>query len=189
MNKILCFVYDDMADFELVLACQTIKYLDRFELVPIAYEMKPVKSNPGLLYQPVATVKDALNFDDVEGLIIPGGWNDEQREELTQLIQKLHQNNKLLAAICAGPQYLARAGILNNCKYTTTLTKDYFESQGIEDLFPRENYTAQKVVRDENVITALGNSFIEFAAEIGDWFVLFENNEEKQDYIRHFKAL
>lgn len=189
MGKILCFIYDDMADFEMVLACQTLKYLNRFELVPIAYEMKTIKSNPGLIYQPAATVKEALAFDDAEGLIIPGGWNDEQRQELTQLIQKLNQAGKLVSAICAGPQYLARAGILENHKFTTTLSKDYFVSQGKEDFFPRQNYVEQHVVRDANVITAKGNAFVDFAAEIGDWFNMFENLEEKSEFIKHFKAL
>lgn len=189
MNKILCFLYDDMADFELVLACQTLKYLNKFELVPIAYEMKTVRSNPGLVYQPAATVKQALTFNDVEGLIIPGGWNDEQREELTQLIQKLYQDGKLVSAICAGPQYLARAGILDKCKYTTTLSPDLFTRQNREDFFPRQNYVAQNVVRDRNVITALGNAFVDFAAEIGDYFNMFENQEDKAEYIKDFKAL
>jgi len=189
MSKILCYIYDDMADFELVLACQLLKYLNKFELVPIAYEMETVKSNPGLVYQPVATVKQALEFEDVEGMIIPGGWNDEQREELTKLIQKVHQEGKLIAAICAGPKYLARAGVLDNHKFTTTLTKEYLEEQGKEDFFPRNNYKEQNVVKDGNVITAVGAAFVDFAVEIADFFNLFENKEEKEETSRSFKGL
>ncbi|MDF2520114.1 MAG: thiamine biosynthesis protein ThiJ [Clostridia bacterium] len=189
MNKILCYIYNDMADFEMVLACQMLRYLNKFELVPIAYEMAPVRSNPGLIYQPAATVKDALDFDDVEGLIIPGGWNDEQREELTQLIQKLHGEGKLLASICAGPQYLSKAGILETHKFTTTLTKEYIESQGREDFFPRRNYIMQNVVRDGSVITAVGNAFVDFAVEIADWFGMYKDQAEKEEYLKHFKAL
>lgn len=189
MSKILCFIYKDMADFELVLACQLLKFLNRFELVPIAYEMEPVKSNPGLIYQPAATVKQALELEDIEGIIIPGGWNDEQREELTKLIQKVHKGGKLVAAICAGPQYLARAGILDNHKYTTTLTKEHLEEQGKEDFFPRHNYQKQNVVRDGNVITAVGSAFVDFSVEIADWFKMFENKEEKEECIKDFKAL
>lgn len=189
MSKILCFIYNDMADFEMVFACQLLKELNRFELIPIAYEMETVKSNPGLIYQPAATVKQALEYDDVEGIIIPGGWNSEQREELTKLIQKVYKEGKLVAAICAGPQYLARAGILNNHKFTTSWTKEYIESQGKEDFFPRHNYQKQNVVRDRNVITAVGNAFVDFAVEIGDWFNLFESKEEKEECLKYFKAL
>lgn len=188
MSKILCFIYNEMADFELVLACQMLRYLNKFELVPVAYGMETIKSNPGLVYQPVATVKQALEFDDVEGLIIPGGWNDEQREELTQLIQKLHKAGKLVSAICAGPQYLARAEILENHKYTTSLTKEYIESQGKEDFFPRHNYLVENIVRDGNVITAIGEAFVDFAIEIGDYFNLFENQEEKEEIRKAYKA-
>lgn len=189
MGKILCFIYNDMADFELTLACQVIRYMNRLELVPISYEMQTVKSRPGLIYQPGATVEQALSLEDVEGLIIPGGWNDEQREELTQLIQKIHGKGKLIAAICAGPQYLARAGILENHKFTTTLTESYLNSIGQKDFFPRSNYLQQNVVRDGNVITAVGNAFVDFAIEIGDWFNMFEDEEDKQRNIKYFKAL
>ncbi|MDF2530846.1 MAG: thiamine biosynthesis protein ThiJ [Clostridia bacterium] len=189
MSKILCFIYNEMADFEMVLACQFLKYMKKFELIPVAYSMEPVMSNPGLVYQPSVTVKQALEYDDIEGLIIPGGWNDEQREELTQLIQKLYSKGVLTAAICAGPQYLARAGILDNSKFTTTLTKEYLESIGKEDFFPRQNFLRQNVVRDGHVITAVGNAFVDFAAEIADYFNMFSNNEEKQGYIKHFKAI
>jgi putative intracellular protease/amidase len=94
-----------------------------------------------------------------------------------------------VSAICAGPQYLAKAGILDNHKFTTTLTVEYFESQGKKDFFPRHNYLKQNLVRDGNVITAVGNAFVDFAIEIGDWFKLFENQQEKEETLKHFKAL
>ena len=95
MGKILCFIYEDMVDFEMTLAC----HLANKEIVPMAYEMKVIKSKSGLLYYPKMTVKEARNEPDVEGLIIPGGFNNEQREELTELINNLNNNGKLLAAI------------------------------------------------------------------------------------------
>ncbi|WBW94921.1 DJ-1/PfpI family protein [Oceanirhabdus sp. W0125-5] len=121
MGKILCFIYDDMADFEMTLPGTAISWLKK-ELVTIAYKNKAVQSRPGFKYLPHATVKEALDFDDIDGLIIPGGWGDEQKTELTELIQKLNKGDKMLAAICAGPKFLARAGVLNDKKYTTTLT-------------------------------------------------------------------
>lgn len=188
MKKILSFVYNDMADFELTLPCHLLSFLKDFQIVPIAYETT-VKSKPGLVYQAVATVKEALAMEDVEALIIPGGWNDEQREELTQLIQKLYSDGKLVAAICAGPQYLARAGVLENNKYTTTLTKEYLDSISKEDFFPRQNYVAENVVRDGNVITAVGRAFVDFAVELGDYFKMFKNDEDKQNCAKSFKGL
>lgn len=192
MGKILCYIYKDMADFEMTLPCTVAGLWLEKELVTIAYTKDTVTSKPGVIYQPQATVKEALEFSDVEGLIIPGGWNDELRPELKELIQKLNSENKMLSAICAGPQYLAKSGILENKKYTTTLTEDYMKQQGREDFFPRANFVSENVVRDKNIITAVGRSFVDFAIEIADYFGVFdnpENNYDKQTLANHYKGL
>lgn len=187
MEKILCFIYDDMVDFEMTLACHLVNK----EIIPIAYEIKVIRSNSGMCYYPMATVKEALEYTDVTGLIIPGGQNDEQRQELTDLINKLNDEGKLLAAICAGPQYLARAGILVGKKYTTTLTKDklkeYFP-KALVDPFPRNTYINRNVVRDNNIITAVGNAFVDFSIEILDYFGNFKDEKEKRIYSSHYKG-
>lgn len=188
VKKILCFIYEDMVDFEMTLACHLV---DK-EIVPIAYEIKVIKSKSGMCYYPMSTVKEALEYADVDGLIIPGGYNDEQRDELTELINKLNDQGKLLSAICAGPQYLARAGILEGKKYTTTLTEDklreYFPIVS-KDPFPRDTYINENVVRDTNIITAVGNAFVDFSIEILDYFGNFKDETEKKKCASHYKGL
>lgn len=189
MGKVLCFIYNEMADFELTLPTHFVGLYAEKEIVPIAYEMKVIRSKPGMCYYPMATVKEALEYKDVEGLIIPGGWNDEQREELTELINRINDEGKLLAAICAGPQYLARAGVLNGRKYTTTLTENVIKERAVEDPFPRDTFITEKVVRDGNIITAVGSAFVDFATEILDLYGIFENEEEKKEIAEHYKGL
>ena len=189
MGKVLCFIYNDMADFELTLSTHFVGLYAKKEIVPIAYDINVIRSAPGMCYYPAATVKEALEYTDVEGLIIPGGWNDDQREELTELINKINNEGKLLTAICAGPQYLARAGVLEGKKYTTTLTEQVMKDRGVEDPFPRETFVPEKVVRDGNIITAVGSAFVDFAAEILDWYGVLENEEEKKEIAEHYKGL
>jgi len=188
MAKVLCFIYEGMVDFEMTLACHLV---DK-KIVPIAYETKVIKSKSGMCYYPMCTIKEALKYADIDGLIIPGGYNDEQRDELTELINKLNSQAKLLAAICAGPQYLARAGVLKGKKYTTTLTEDklneYFPMVS-EDPFPRDTYVNENVVRDANIITAVGNAFVDFSIEILDYFGNFKDEEEKRECANHYKGL
>lgn len=188
MEKILCFIYDHMVDFEMTLACHLVNK----EIIPIAYEIKVIRSNSGMCYYPIATVKEALEYRDVAGLIIPGGQNDEQRQELTELINKLNGQGKLLAAICAGPQYLARSGVLKGKKYTTALTQDklkeYFPKI-LVDPFPRDTYVNENVVRDNNIITAVGNAFVDFSIEIRDYFGNFKDEKEKRSYSSHYKGV
>ena len=48
------------------------------EIITIAYEDKIIKGSSGFLYKPSRLITDILN-EDVEGLIITGGWYGETR--------------------------------------------------------------------------------------------------------------
>jgi putative intracellular protease/amidase len=188
MRKILCFVYESMADFEITLACHMLGWNPDKKFISIGYEKSPVRASSNLQYMPEMTVKEAAFLDDVDALIIPGGFERICTPELVELIQKLHKEKKLICAICAAPEFLAKAGILDNHSYTTTLGEDYFKENGLKDPFPRQNYLEQKVVRHENIITAKGRSFIDFGIEILDYFNMFEDNSEKNMLSKSYKG-
>lgn len=188
MGKILCFEYESMADFETALAWYMLGCEAEKEMVNIGYEKAPIKAASKIQYLPEMTVKEAINLDDVDALIIPGGFERECREELIELIRKLHKDKKLICAICAAPEFLAKAGILDSHLYTTTLDEDYFKEEGIEDCFPRQNYLEEKLVRHENVITAKDTSFVDFTIEIMDYFNMFDDVKEKEMYAKSYKG-
>ena len=189
MGKIFCFIYDDMADFEMTFVLNLLALQGKKEIVMIAHEKRVITSKAGIRYQPHLSVKEAIQTDDVDGLIIPGGWNDEQRPELTELIKTLHKQQKLLAAICRGPSYLARAGVLTGRKYTTTYTEQLVEELGVDDPFEREHFQDEPVVRDGHIITAHGDAFVDFGIEICDFFSLFKDPDEKQMVAGLYKGL
>lgn len=192
MNKILVFIFDEMADYQITFITHLLSTSAGKEILTIAYEDKIIKGRSGLSYKPEKLVADVLN-EDVEGLIICGGWYGDVRKELIDLISNLNSKGKLLGGICgAGTFFLAKAGVLNKVKYTTPIvewTQNHIEVFGEHDPFPRNNFVLEKVVRDKNVITAQGISFIDFAIEIYDWFNLFENQEEKNEFIKTIKGL
>ena len=169
MGKVLGFILDNFADFELTFVCHLMAFNGGKEVITIAYEKMPITSKGGIKYQPHFTVREAADLEDVEALILPGGWDYEQRTELTHLIQNLHRDKKLLGAICAGTKYLARAGIFEDHSYTTP--------ERVEDPFPGRTFVQRKVVRDGHVITAVANAFVDFAIETCDWFNLFKNSK------------
>lgn len=189
MNRILCLIYKEMAEFEVIFALNVLGYNPELEVCLIAQESEPVKSRAGITYLPDHTIKEALKLSDVEALIIPGGWSDEQSPELTQLIRKLNNEQKLLAAICRGSSYLARAGVLGSVKYTTTYSLDLVKELGVKDPFNRDNFIQQNVVDDEHFITAVGSAFIDFAIEIMDYFDMFDDDEDKDEFRRKHKGL
>ncbi|MBR0095139.1 MAG: DJ-1/PfpI family protein [Synergistaceae bacterium] len=56
---------------------------------------------------------DAVKDHNFDMLVLPGGTLDiKDHEGLQELIKKYHAENKLLAAICAAPAALGRAGVL-----------------------------------------------------------------------------
>jgi putative intracellular protease/amidase len=181
MSKILCFISDAFADFEITLAFHKIRNVGKKEVITVGYNTDLVLSESGLTYKPDLTLSEAMKLEEVEGLIIPGGPIREQQEALTKLIVKLYDEKKLVAAICNGPQYLGRAGILDKCKFTTSCSVDRIKSMGVEDPFPRENYIDNRVVRDKNIITAQGRAFVDFSFALFDYLDIYKGQQEEQE--------
>lgn len=186
MSKVLVFMYNDMADFEVTYAAHLLGHELGKQIVTCAYDLKPVKSKGGMVYMPDITVAEA-KVEDYEGFMIPGGWNPVVKDEILVLINDFYKNGKLLAAICAGPRYFAKAGILKNVKYTTSIVewtparRQQFGNE--DDPFPRENFIDTRVVRDKNVITSKGISFVDFAIELTDYFGGFKDAAEKKEFL------
>lgn len=190
MGKILVFIYDEMADFEITFVTHLLGADLGKEIVTIGYEDKLIRSKSGIVYKPIKLVKDVLK-EDAEGLIIPGGWNGEIRPELIELIQNLNEKGKLLGAICAGPRFLAKAGVLDSVKYTTSIvswTESHAQQFMESDPFPRHNFILDRVIRDRNIITAQGTAFIDFAIEVADWFGAFDGEEDKNEFAKIIKG-
>ncbi len=185
MNTILCYVSDEMADFEVTLALQILRNVGNREIVTAGYDVSPVTSQTGFTHLPNQTLAQALDIPVVEALIIPGGPIRPQPDELTQLIRKLDREKKLLAAICFGPQYLGRAGVLDHHRFTTSCSVEKIKSLRVPDPYPRHNYVEARVVRDGNVITAQGRAFVDFAFAIFDYLDIYSGKDgEKESLYR-----
>jgi len=186
MKEVLCFIYDGFADFETVLICSALNGEDDYKVTYIAYEKRPICSTGGLKINPDKRVSEIDGIKDIEGLIIPGGGIRILKPELEKLIIQLNKKKKLVAAICAGPEFLAKSGILKGRKYTTTEEPQSYEEKNEKDPFPRESYVETRVVQDGNIITAKGYAFTDFALKIWDWYDLYDNEQEKDQLRKQF---
>jgi len=140
MKEVLCFIYDGFADFETVLTCSVLNEDDNYKVIYIAYEKTPVYSSGGLKIIPDKRVSEISDINDIEGLIIPGGGTRIFKPELGKLVNLLNEEKKLIAAICAGPEFLAKSGVLNDKKYTTSAEPQAYKEKNEVDPFPRETY-------------------------------------------------
>jgi len=192
MNKrLLVYYYEGMADFELSGVAIVTGCFMEYRIDSVARSMEPVKALTGLLYQPTLPWQELkrMGADAFDGLIIPGGNKIEFYDDLMGLIREFNDQGKLTAAICAGPQYLGKAGILNGRRFTASFTLEEIAQKVQEGIFPSAGWTSEKVVRDQNVITADGFSFIDFGIEIGDYFHSFKTPEEKENVKKALKGL
>ncbi len=91
---------------------------------------------------------------DFDACVFPGGMPGSTHlgcsEKVQELIQKMHQEKKIIAAICASPALLLTpTGILKKKKATCY--------PGMQKHFERDtSYTTNDVEIDENIITSRG---------------------------------
>ena len=179
--SILCFISDQFADFEITLLFHKINTIAKKDVITVGYQTDPVVSESGLTYLPDRTLTEAIGLPDIEALIIPGGPIRDQKPELTELIRRVYGEGKLVAAICNGPQYLSRAGLLEDHPFTTTCAPDKAKAQGVPDLFPWANYVDRRVVVDGNIITATGRSFVDFTFAVFDHLGIYKERVNERD--------
>lgn len=99
--------------------------------------------------------------EDYDAIVLPGGdpgyKNLARTSKLIEILKKMNSQGKLVAAICASPSILAKAGILEGKRATI------YPGMEKELPYPRDD----RVVIDGNVITSQGpGTAIEFALAI-----------------------
>lgn len=169
MGKILCYVYDGMADFEVTLTLHRLKNNGKREIVSIGESLDILKGQSGLNFRADCLISDITDLSDVEALIIPGGPVNNEQNAICPLIREMISRNLLVSAICFAPQFLGRAGILSEYKFTTSCSASHIQKLGIEDPYDRNNYIYDRCIVDRNVITAQGYAFVDFADAICDY--------------------
>ena len=108
-------------------------------------------------------LEDVKN-ESFDAIILPGGdpgyKNLLKSNLILNLVKRYDQGGKLVAAICASPMVLAKAGVLNN-----RLATIY---PGMERDIPKPR--DGKVVRDGNIITSQGpGTAMEFALALVEY--------------------
>lgn len=163
MKKILLFVYPTFAEFEITVATALLK--NKFEIITAGLTKELVISETGLQVTPHIELRE-VRVEEYEGIIIPGGDEIQIKdaEGLFLVVRQFHEQEKLVAAICAGPYALAKAGLFKEIPYTVTI--DYQKL----DCFPVENFVYKEVVQHSNIITAQGHAFVPFGIAIASYF-------------------
>ncbi len=108
----------------------------------------------GARVTPNLTVKDAL-VEDYRAVAVIGGSGAPdlaRHAEVIKIIQKANSKRKIVAAICAGPVVLARAGVLNGKRATVFPNRSLVAA--IEQAGAK--YISDDVVIDGEIVTGAG---------------------------------
>ena len=117
MDRVLVFLADG---FEEVEALTIVDYLRRADINLDTVSIKKdyfVKGSHEIIVKADKLIEE-INLNDYSALYIPGGSegakNLRDNEKVIDIVKKFDQDKKIIAAICAGPIVLERAGVVSN---------------------------------------------------------------------------
>ncbi len=188
MKELLVYVYDTCVVAEISLLTWWVNSEDEYNVKTISETLNPVKTTDGFILKPEITIDEIKTTDNIVGLVIPGGFEISLSESFGALIKKLHIEGKILGAICAGPTFLAYAGVLKDVIYTTTRSPERFKELGVPDPFDWDNKKPEsvRVVRDGTIITATGAAYSDFADVMFDALGLYRGADDRKTILDDF---
>lgn len=138
----------------------------QIEVVSAGLAPGPVTGSRGTVLVPDTTLADALT-QEFDMLVLPGGQpgatNLERDARVIALLQRMAAAGKYTAAICAAPQVLAVAGLLDDRRATS------YPGAVDAGQFPRIHLVTEDVVRDGTVLTSRGpGTAMDFALALID---------------------
>jgi len=120
------------------------------EVVPIGPAEATYKSKLGYPAEAKLSAERA-KAEDFDAVVIPGGYAPDylrRHEPVVRFVRAMHDQGKVVAAICHAGWLLASAGILRDRKVTSFFSiRDDLKNAGAE-------WVDQEVVRDGNLITS-----------------------------------
>jgi putative intracellular protease/amidase len=137
---------------------------------------------------PDQTLAD-VESDRIGLLILPGGdlWEagSYPQAQLTTLLLTLAARGIPIAAICGATFALARAGLLNDRRHTSTVPGDL--NAAAPAYAGAAHYTPALAVADRGVITASGLGSVEFAREVFAALGVFSEEDQRTwfDMFKH----
>ncbi len=159
--KALIIATDEFEDLELFYPYYRLK--EENVTVDIAADKKVIVGKHGYRIK-ADLLFNEVKPEDYEILIIPGGKSPERIriiKEVIDIVSHFLRENKIIAAICHGPQVLISARAVRNRKMTSW--------KGIRDdlMVAGAEYLDREVVVDGNIITSrMPNDLPAFCREI-----------------------
>lgn len=166
--------------FEEIEAINVIDILRRADVEVVTAGLKgtgPVEGSHRIRVIPETSL-DEIDFMDFDGLVLPGGApgfvNLGKDERILRMAREMDRAGKYVAAICAAPSVLIKAGILQGRRATVS-------PSGKAQVEACAQFCEDRVVVDRNLITSRSpGTALEFALKLVEVLV----GEEKMRQIK-----
>ncbi|MGX7244576.1 type 1 glutamine amidotransferase family protein [Enterococcus quebecensis] len=166
MTEVFFVLLEEYADWEAASIAAVLNQEEGFTVKTVSNEKQAIHSMGGFSTLPDYTLAEACQ-KDFGALILIGGksWRTNKAEAVTALVEKAEQQGAVIAAICDATVYLGSLGLLNDSKHTSNQLQDLKEYAG--DRYTGGNHFVEtQAIRANNLITANGTGYLEFAREI-----------------------
>ena len=164
--KHLFLLYDTCCMYEIMILNYFLRYTGQ-EVVFCSLNGEAVLSMEGYSVNVEGALAD-VDVSNLKGMIVPGGDKTYiNKPEVHQVLREMAEAGHLVAGICGGVDVLEASGILKGKKSTHT-----------EDV---------EIIRDDNIVTARDNAYVDFAVEITDYLDLFEDERDRLETIDFWK--
>lgn len=160
MKDLLVFLADG---FEEVEALTVIDYCRRADLTVETVSVTDRKEVRGAHDVTILAdnILDNVNIKEYEGIYIPGGQpgatNLMKDKRVVQIVEIFKEEGKIVGAICAGPQVLDAAGVIEEGQFTCY--------PGVESRLSVKEPVDLPVYQQDNIITGMGPALAVVMAE------------------------
>ena len=111
--KIATLVAKDVEDLEYYVPMMRLQE-EGAQVLTAAVDLKPIRGKGGLHIQPDVNI-ESLKADELDGLVLPGGWAPDKLRRysvVTDLVSKMDKQGKVIGIICHGGLIAISAGIV-----------------------------------------------------------------------------
>jgi protein deglycase len=151
--------------FEEIEALTVVDILRRAEIDVVMAGQKDglVEGAHKIVVKPDASL-GKISIRDFDGVVLPGGFpgfvNLGKDERVLDMVREMDKSGRYVAAICAAPSVLVKAGVLQGRKATVN-------PAGKAEVSGCANYCEDRVVVDKNLITSQSpGTAMEFALKL-----------------------
>jgi len=163
MSKVLVPIAEGFEEIEAISIIDVLRRAEIEVIVASLNEKSLVKGANAITVQTEYKVKD-ISSEEIDMIVLPGGWDGTYAladdENVQRLLQEMDAKGKDIAAICAAPYALSKAGVLKSAFTCYPSVEEQIEQGGYQG-------DKDMVVASQNVLTSRGpGTSICFALQI-----------------------